>query len=230
MQALNIQSQQDEFPQAILFDWDNTLVNNKKTTYQAFNTVLKYYGRPQMTLEPFLNRPQLSVKDSFPKTFGEEWEEVRRLYYELYEKIHLTFLAPLPGTQELLAYLEQNNVCMAVVSNKNGNFLRKEVEFLKWTRYFKAVIGSDDAEDDKPSPQPVRLALGSMGIVASKDIFFVGDSVVDVECAHNSGCTPILLKEHGFSGSFHEKGLMKFPDWYAFGRYLGLEKHIERFN
>jgi phosphoglycolate phosphatase len=46
---------------------------------------------------------------------------------------------------------------------------------------------------DKPDAAPVRLALGPSGIAAGEAVWFVGDTGVDMECAGNSGCVPVLL-------------------------------------
>jgi phosphoglycolate phosphatase len=222
MEKAHLSNRQEEgLPKAILFDWDNTLVDSWRTTYHVFNKILDYYGRPLLTERQFFKRPQISVKDSFPHTFGDNWREVQRIYYKLYEEVHLKFLLPLPGARDLLAHLKRNNVYMALVSNKNGNFLRKEVEFLNWKDYFGAIVGSSDAESDKPSSLPVKLALGSIEGISSKDVLFVDDSMIDIQCARNSGCTPVIV---GGLRPIEDQSqdLKKFPDCSAFGKYLGL--------
>jgi phosphoglycolate phosphatase len=222
MKANSLRKYESSLPQAILFDWDNTLVDSWKTSYHVFNKILDYYGRPPFTPEQFLKKPQLSVRDSFPFLFGDNWKEVQRIYYKTYEAIHLKFLTPLVGVEKLLSYLYKNKVYMALVSNKNGDILRKEVEFLNWKSYFNKIIGSNDAESDKPSCLPVKLALDSIQIECSQDILFVGDSMVDVECARNSGCVPVIIGSlQPIYGSTHD--LKNFLDFKAFGKYLGME-------
>src|SRR5947207_1478268 len=46
---------------------------------------------------------------------------------------------------------------------------------------------------DKPHTAPVRLALEPSGIGAGETVWFVGDTGIDIECARNSGCIPVLL-------------------------------------
>lgn len=222
MKATNLFSHRKILPKAVLFDWDNTLVDSWRRTYDVLNKTLDYYGRPSLTEIQFLQRPQVSLKDSFPEMFGDDWHEAERIYYRLYEELHLKLLLPLPGVEKLLARLKENNVCMAVVSNKNGNFLRKEVEFLNWRSYFVRVVGSGDVASDKPSPLPAKLALASVGVAPSKDVLFVGDSTIDIQCARNSGCSPIIIG--GLQPiKDQSQDLKKFSDCYAFGEYLGLK-------
>jgi phosphoglycolate phosphatase len=80
-----------------------------------------------------------------------------------------------------------------VVSNKTGAILRLEVERLGWTGLFGSIVGAGDAAADKPHAAPVMLALGPSGIAAGEEVWLVGDTEVDVECALNSGVVPILL-------------------------------------
>jgi phosphoglycolate phosphatase len=67
------------------------------------------------------------------------------------------------------------------------------VEAIGWSRFFGRVVGAGDAAIDKPHAAPVALALEPSGIGAGEAVWFVGDNGVDMECAHNSGCVPVLL-------------------------------------
>ena len=55
------------------------------------------------------------------------------------------------------------------------------------------IVGAGDAALDKPDPAPVTLALHRSGVEAGEAVWFVGDTGVDMECAYNSGCIPVLL-------------------------------------
>jgi phosphoglycolate phosphatase len=41
----------------------------------------------------------------------------------------------------------------------------------------------------------VHLALAPSGVPAGAEVWFVGDTAVDMECARNTGCVPVLLAE-----------------------------------
>jgi phosphoglycolate phosphatase len=180
-------------PRAVLFDWDNTLVDNWVTIAEAFNTTLVAMGHEPWTIEETRSRVRASLRDSFPKLFGERWPEAKRIYVDAFASRHLQTLKAMPGAEELLRALGQRGLWVGVVSNKTGGFLRKEVEHLGWTRYFRKVIGAGDAPNDKPAPDPVHLALKGSGVPAGSHVWFVGDTEMDMECAHLSGCVPVLL-------------------------------------
>jgi len=46
---------------------------------------------------------------------------------------------------------------------------------------------------EETAAAPVRLALEQSGIDPGETVWFVGDTGIDMECAHNSGCVPVLL-------------------------------------
>lgn len=180
-------------PDAILFDWDNTIVDSWRTSYQAVNNTFAHFGKDPMTESEFLMVPQTSLKDNLPLLFGDDATEAEHFYYHFYGQIHLKELTILPGVLSLIQTIDAAGIPMAIVSNKTGKMLRTEVDFLNWNRYFEIVVGSRDLEHDKPSPVPALFALDACGVEPSKKVFFVGDSAVDVACARASGLTPVLI-------------------------------------
>jgi phosphoglycolate phosphatase len=180
-------------PRAVLFDWDNTLVDSWPIIHQALHEMFTAMGHTPWTLEESKARVRLSLRDSFPALFGTRWEEARRLYMAAFQAIHLERLAALAGVVELLDHLSETGCYLAVVSNKTGPVLRREAAHLGWTRYFARLVGAADAAADKPDPAPIRLALEGSGIAAGPEVWYVGDTAVDIECALNAGCVPVLL-------------------------------------
>jgi phosphoglycolate phosphatase len=180
-------------PRAILFDWDNTLVDSWATIHEALNRVMAAMDKPPWSIEETRRRVRLSLRESFPVHFGARWEEARQIYLDHFRAIHLERLASLPGRGELLHGLAADGFFLGVVSNKTGALLRREAERLGWSGYFGSLVGAGDAVVDKPDAAPVHLALEPSGIPPGEAVWFVGDTGVDMECAHNSGCVAVLL-------------------------------------
>lgn len=179
-------------PKAILFDWDNTLVNTWPTIHAALNHCMREMGEPEWSLAQVKAQVKQSMRDAFPALFGERWEEASHIYQSYYREIHLHNLAALEGAEALLQWLRGCAVYVAVVSNKRGPNLRRECAHLGWEPYFDRIIGADDAERDKPDIAPALMALEDSGIAPSPEVWFVGDTVVDLACAANLGATPVL--------------------------------------
>jgi phosphoglycolate phosphatase len=180
-------------PRAILFDWDNTLVDTWATIHEALNFLMRAMDQPEWSLAETREKVRLSLREAFPLYFGERWEEARDIYLERFRAIHLERLMPLPGREAMLRNLAGQGIYLGVVSNKTGDLLRREVARLGWTDLFGSIIGAGDASFDKPACEPVHLALAPSGVPAGDEVWFVGDTAVDIECAGNSGCIAVFL-------------------------------------
>lgn len=194
-------------PRAILFDWDGTLVDNWPVIRLALNDTLVAWGKEPWTMQEVMERVSQSQRDSFPILFGDDWEAARDHFYARFAEHHLRGLELLPEVVETLDALRETGIWLGVVSNKRGDFLRKEVAYLGWESYFGAVIGANDAAQDKPSAAPVHMVLSGTDHVAGEDIWFVGDSATDMETARNAGCVAILIRHPGANPTPLPEGL-----------------------
>jgi len=182
-------------PKAILFDWDNTLVDSWDVIRTSLNATLTHYGMAPWTAAETRLRVRKSLRDSFPTLFGDRWQEAGEFFYDYFESIHLEKLSPLPGAAELLADIAAAGIYLGVVSNKQGTYLRREAEYLGWDGFFGKIVGANDTKNDKPAPDPVHFALSASSIIAGSEVWFVGDADIDMECAINTDCVPVLLRK-----------------------------------
>ena len=182
-------------PKAILFDWDNTLVESWPTIESALNSTFAAFGLRQWTSAEIKARVRRSLRESFPPLFGERWEKAAAHYYDAFAAIHLKKLTPAAGARRMLEELAGSGIALGVVSNKKGDVLRRESAHLGWDSYFGRVIGAQDAARDKPCVDVVDLALQGSGITRGPDVWFVGDTEIDLECAAAAGCVGVLLRD-----------------------------------
>lgn len=191
-------------PQAILFDWDNTLVNTWPLIHAALNMTLRRMGHAEWSARRVREDVKQSMRDSFPAMFGDRWKEAADYYQASYRAIHLQQLMPLPQVAAMLAAIPRQQVFVGVVSNKQGSTLREEIEHLGWQCYFDVAVGAGDATRDKPHADPVLLALKDTGIEPAAHVWFVGDTGVDLQVAQTTGCTPVLFGEFVTDGKTHD--------------------------
>jgi phosphoglycolate phosphatase len=190
-------------PAVILFDWDNTLVDTWPMIHKAINMTMRHMEHPEWSFEKVKSNVTKSMRDSFPELFKERWEEAAQHYQDSYRATHLETLRPL-AEAETMIQVAAKTATLGLVSNKRGDSLRKEMMHLGWDKYFATAVGSGDAARDKPACDPVWMALDAMGVERGAPLWFIGDTVVDIECAKNIDATAILYGDHATEGNIFE--------------------------
>ena len=199
-------------PCAIVWDWDNTLVDGWTAIAAGLNATFEAFGMAPWSVEDTRARVRHSLRDSFPGMFGARWEEARDIFYRAVRARHLEVLRPMPGAAAMLR-VAAGFVPMAVVSNKQGALLRAEADALGWTPLFRALVGAGDARGDKPDPAPMLLACAACGVPAGPAVWYVGDTALDMEAARRVGCMAVLLGDAEHDGGIAAAGPdLVFPD------------------
>ncbi|MFM9890901.1 MAG: HAD family hydrolase [Rickettsiales bacterium] len=183
-------------PRAILFDWDNTLVDTWPLIHEALNMTLRHMEHPEWSFAKVRGEVKKSMRDAFPGLFGERWEVAAEHYQNSYRSIHLERLTALADAEATLRAIPRSEIFVGLVSNKKGDALRKELTHLGWDHLVDIAIGAGDAATDKPTAAPVLLALQGTTLKPGPDMWFVGDTGIDLETAKNTGCTAILYGDH----------------------------------
>ena len=192
-------------PRAILFDWDNTLVDGWAAIEAGLNAAFREFGLPQWDRTQVLANVRRALRESFPELFGADWERARDIFYAEVRACHLQVLTPMPGAAMALE-AGAGRLPMGVVSNKQGPLLRAEALHLGWDRHFGPLIGAGDAAADKPSPAPILMALEALGLSPAPDIWYVGDTALDMQAARTAGVRAVLMGDAAHDGGIGATG------------------------
>lgn len=190
----------EALPQAILFDWDGTLVDTIPGLRLAHNHVRTSFGHLPWTEEEFYSNLRHSSRELYPRIYGERSQEALDELYRYIGENHLSHLNILPNAPELVEFIQRQGIPFAVVSNKRHDYLVKEVTHIGWHEHFYCMLGAGVAARDKPAPDPVIMALEkAVSVLEPVRTWFVGDTETDMLAARDSGCLPVLIthgKEH----------------------------------
>ncbi len=185
-------------PTALLYDWDNTLVDAWAGVTAALNVTFDAFGLPHWTDEDTRQRARLALATSFQVMFGAEWERARDVFHGAMRDGHLRHVRPMPGAT---AALEAGRPWrQGVVSNKDGPYLRAEAAHLAWTDHFGAIVGAGDALADKPDAAPILLALARMDVKVAPSVWYLGDAAIDMQTARAAGVTGVLIGDAAHDG------------------------------
>jgi phosphoglycolate phosphatase len=181
-------------PAAIFFDWDGTLVNTLPGLRKAHNYVRTSYGYDEWTEAEFRSNLRHSARELYPRIYKEKADEAIERLYDYVKKTHLAALEVIDGALDLLKALEEKNIPAALISNKRHDVLIREVEHLGWGKYFRCYLGAGSAKRDKPAGDPVLLALEKSALsIEPSDLWYVGDTITDLQVSADVGCRAILL-------------------------------------
>lgn len=170
-------------PKAILFDWDNTLVDTWSLIHGGMTFVFENRGLTPWTLQETKDKCHASAREAFPKLFPNDWQAAMDDFYQYVRAQHVSEVVCLPFARELIEKLFDLNISLGVVSNKTKDLLVKEVEYLGFSKYFRVVVGSGDAVRDKPDAAPLLLALDLLDVSPSEHVWMVGDTPADWNAA-----------------------------------------------
>lgn len=184
-------------PDAILFDWDGTLIDSLPALHSYYNHVLGLYGLPLLTMDDAKKNIRKSAREVFPDIFGNQADEALDHYFAYVRKTHLSHLREIVGATDFIHTLYDFKIPMGVVSNKRDEFLQREVALMPWGDKISLSMGAGIAVHDKPAPDPLLLAAQKLGLDAvAHHIWYVGDTETDMQAAVAANFQPIFI-EHG---------------------------------
>lgn len=180
---------------AVIFDLDGTLLDTIDDLKQAVNCALKEKGIKEITREQtfksvgngFRNLLKNAVAyDSEAKVSEEEIDELVKRYEYHYSNCYLKQSKPYSGILELLEKLNQNNIKIAINTNKRQSFAENlHQHFFKQYNFLK-VMGENKDYPKKPDPYAANELVKLFGL-NKNEVLYVGDSEVDLNTAINAG-------------------------------------------
>lgn len=207
---------------AIAFDFDGTLINSGPDLAAAINLMLQAIGRATFSTEHVLgwigNGVELLVKRALsgrevvdPNLDERLYREARAHFDQFYSDNLCVNTYIYPGVIDALAKLHDNNIPMAVITNKPYEYTIRLLDALKLDRYFDIVLGGDSLAQRKPDPAPLHYILDKRDIDATQMVM-VGDSRNDILAAKAAGC-PSFAVTYGYN--YGEPIEQTQPDWSA---------------
>ncbi len=192
---------QSNWPKAILFDLDGTLIDSAPDIAAATNELLRAHGLAELTLDDVRKMIGNGVRTLVERAFTHQGhdlskDELDNLYaqmMDIYGNHLINLMVPYEGVEDLLNGYAESGVKMAVVTNKPEGFTRTILDHLGWIQMFGAVIGGDSLKTRKPDPEMLFNACAQLD-VESKDVIMVGDSAADVNAANNGDIVSIVVR------------------------------------
>jgi phosphoglycolate phosphatase len=175
--------------QTILFDFDFTLGDSSRGILESTNHALSQMKYPTISMNQM--RPWIGY--SLPITFhgltsNPLPEQAQKFcqYFRAQGDICMVQQTQLiPGTETTLRFLSEQNVRMGIVTTKYAYRISAILERFSLQSLFELVVGGDCVTRPKPDPEALEMAIQTLE-VEPKRVLYVGDSLVDAECAQRA--------------------------------------------
>lgn len=157
---------------------------------------------------------RVSRTEIFNAVFGNN-RAAKRIAHDAYNRCyrhHFGKVKPFQdGVFEYLTALKNLGIRLGVATNRSREFLNYEMATVdggRWVGLFDTTVCADDVSDYKPDPEMLQRALSEVGYSAGAarvdDVWYVADSLVDMQTAENAGVASVF-----YNGGFWEAAKLK---------------------
>lgn len=178
--------------QAVIFDLDGTLLNSLEDLADAANAALEGFGFPRHPVASYRqfvgDGVRVLLRRALPEQERTEQAVTRCLevFTKEYRQGWNRKSVPYPGILELLGWLRDQGLALAVLSNKPATFIQEIMDYYFADWGFDPVYGASPEFPRKPDPAGVERIADKLGLPPAK-MLFMGDSNVDMQTAKNAG-------------------------------------------
>ena len=180
---------------AVIFDLDGTLIDSLEDLANSVNQTLNEFGFDTHEINAYKYFIGDGVKVLLQKATNNNLDEqtiekLHKRFKVIYKKEIDSKTKVYNGIYELFDKLEKVNYQKAILSNKPHNFTLDYIEKFFKNYSFINVSGQKDTIAKKPDAQAALLIADEFKKDV-KDIYFVGDTKIDMQTAKNAGMISI---------------------------------------
>jgi HAD superfamily hydrolase (TIGR01509 family) len=177
-------------PDAVLFDWDGTLVDTMSMIYRANVVALRSYGI-SMSREWFRERYTPDWRQSYRELGIPEslWGEMAGRWTDEMVKMRPRAM---PWARGALRRLRSRGIRVGLVTASTRAVVEPSITRLNLAGVFETAFYSDDVALSKPHPEALLRALDELGVGPAATIY-VGDTPVDLEMTRAAGASFVAV-------------------------------------
>lgn len=165
----------------ILFDLDGTILDTNDLIIDSFKHVFSQH-EPQLVITDEIATTFLgpTLWETFGKYSAKDVDMLVDEYRTFNHDNHKRLAKPIVNAEKMLSELKQDGYTLGIVSSKMHEVIVYGLELFDLQEYFDVIIGLDDVELSKPSPEGIRKACDLLGYKYDS-IVYVGDSPSDMQ-------------------------------------------------
>ena len=195
-----------ELPRLVMFDLDGTLVDSVPDLAAAVDKTLRVLGLPAAGIERVRDWVGNGARVLVRRALAGGWEHAHvddaqaeqalELFMLHYAENH-ALTQVYEGVKPTLDWLREQQVELAIVTNKPERFVAPLLDEKGLGGYFRWIVGGDTLPQQKPDPAALRHVL-RLARVEPDQALFIGDSRNDVRAAKAAG-VPCVALSYGYN-------------------------------
>ena len=165
---------------AFIFDFDGTLVDSEQAIYQCFQSITKQLApnRVEYAKNILIGPP---LRDTASEILGpdhqDSLDEFVQLFIEMHDEQVIQHTQPYHDVIQVLKELHNQNIPMAVATNKRLAPTQKLMDHFAWNDYFQFIECSDSQSEIRNKNDMIQSIFYKNELFQTA--FFVGDTVND---------------------------------------------------
>ncbi len=167
---------------AVIWDYDGTLVATRSADESAVDTLLRQNASAAEGTAIFWATEGKPIEERIDRAWPGQLEQILPLFANNVKPV------PFRGVISVLDGLHRRGYALAVVSSRRRRTLEWGLDATGLRRRFEVLIGLDDVDEPKPSPEGLLKALHGLCVPPTRAVY-VGDSEVDMLAGRRAGMT-----------------------------------------
>ena len=184
---------------AVVFDMDGVIFDSEKLVVECWVETANRYGvvGVEKMCKECLGLNRLAAKEKFLKHYGQDfpYDSYKQEMSDLYHKrAREGALVMKPGVVELLTFLKENDIKIALASSTRKQVVTWELTYAGIIDYFDEIVCGDMVSKSKPDPE-IFLKACELLEVEPHEAFAIEDSYNGIRAAYAGGLRPIMVPD-----------------------------------
>ncbi len=179
----------------LIFDWDGTLINSIDWIVHCLIESGKALGQEPPDILKAKDTIGLSIHNAmnqlYPDVSGKGQQQLVDHYSQIYFSRPISDADLFQGIKEMLNGFREMGYLMAVATGKNKRGLDHAMENTQMTDFFDLALTAEQTSS-KPDPHMLHDIMENLRVEKDKAVM-VGDSIHDIQMAHNAGISAIAV-------------------------------------
>ena len=184
---------------AVIFDMDGVIFDSERLVLECWEKIGEKYHLEGMrdAFLPCIGTNDIKTREIVLERYGADfpYDEFRRESSRLYHSIVDRGGLPVKtGVIELLSYLKEHAVPLALASSTRLEVVTQELKQAGLYEYFGVVMGGDQLKRSKPEPDIYLMTCEKLGVQPIYT-YAIEDSYNGIRSAYSAGMKPIMVPD-----------------------------------